>query len=83
MQLTKEEKLAAFVSLLHLDNQQRVWLEQDNHFEEIWILLKHLYDKKNKDKLDKLKAEVEALLEIKEEKKPAFNATMIFLYHFE
>ena len=29
------------------------------------------------------KAEVEALLEIKGEKKPAFTATVIFLYHFE
>lgn len=29
------------------------------------------------------KAEVQALLEIKGEKKPAFTATMIFLYHFE
>ncbi len=29
------------------------------------------------------KAEVDALLEIKGEKKPAFTATMIFLYHFE
>ncbi|MEQ8906263.1 MaoC family dehydratase [Ekhidna sp.] len=29
------------------------------------------------------KAEVDALLEIKGEKKPAFTATMVFLYHFE
>lgn len=29
------------------------------------------------------KAEVNALLEIKGERKPAFTATMIFLYHFE
>ncbi|WP_370090131.1 MaoC family dehydratase [Ekhidna sp.] len=29
------------------------------------------------------KAEVDALLEIEGEKKPAFQATMIFLYHFE
>ena len=29
------------------------------------------------------KAEVEALLEIKGEKKPAFTATVIFLYHFD
>jgi len=29
------------------------------------------------------KAEVDALLEIKGEKKPAFTATIIFLYHFE
>ena len=29
------------------------------------------------------KAELEATLEIKDQKKPAFNATIIFLYHFE
>lgn len=29
------------------------------------------------------KAEVDALLEIKGQKKPAFTATVIFLYHFE
>ncbi|MEP1035400.1 MaoC family dehydratase [Ekhidna sp.] len=29
------------------------------------------------------KAEVDALLEIAGEKKPAFTATMVFLYHFE
>ena len=34
-----EERLLTFVSLLHLDNQQKVWLEQDGHFEEIYFLL--------------------------------------------
>ncbi|MEQ9402755.1 MAG: MaoC family dehydratase [Cyclobacteriaceae bacterium] len=29
------------------------------------------------------KTELEVVLEIKDQKKPAFNATMIFLYHFE
>ncbi|MEQ9229860.1 MAG: MaoC family dehydratase [Cyclobacteriaceae bacterium] len=29
------------------------------------------------------KTELDVVLEIKDEKKPAFNATMIFLYHFE
>lgn len=29
------------------------------------------------------KTELDVTLEIKDEKKPAFNATMIFLYHFE
>jgi len=59
--MTKEDKIIAFVSLLHLDTQQKIWLEQDNHFEEIWILMKGLYEKQNKKKLDKLREEVEAL----------------------
>lgn len=29
------------------------------------------------------KTELDVVLEIKDEKKPAFNATMVFLYHFE
>jgi segregation and condensation protein A len=41
----REEKLAAFLPLLHLDNQQKVWLEQEDHFEEIWIWLYELYKK--------------------------------------
>jgi segregation and condensation protein A len=57
--LEDKDKIPVFVSLLHLDNQQKVWLEQENHFEEIWILIKHLYEKQNKEKIDKMKAEVE------------------------
>ena len=59
--LDPEERLLTFVSLLHLDNQQKVWLEQDGHFEEIWVLLKEIYESKNKDLLQRLKEEVEAL----------------------
>ncbi|MEK6928202.1 MAG: segregation/condensation protein A [Nanoarchaeota archaeon] len=55
----KEERIAAFVPLLHLDNQQKVWLEQEGHCDEIWILLKHMYESKNAVLLAKLKAEVE------------------------
>lgn len=57
--MTKEEKLVAFVSLLHLDTQQKIWLEQDGHFEEIWILLKHLYERQNKALLELQRREVE------------------------
>lgn len=57
---SKEDRIAAFVPLLHLDNQQKVWLEQEGHCEEIWILLKHMYESKNAEMLAKLKAEVEA-----------------------
>ncbi|MGV8142793.1 MAG: segregation/condensation protein A [Candidatus Pacearchaeota archaeon] len=56
-----EDRLMTFVSLLHLDNQQKIWLEQDGHFEEIWVLLKEIYETKNKDLLEKLKNEVASL----------------------
>jgi len=56
---SREKKIQAFVPLLHLDNQQKVWLEQANHQEEIWILLKHIYENKNRAMLAQLKAEVE------------------------
>lgn len=57
----KDDKIIAFVSLLHLDTQQKIWLQQENHFEEIWVLLKHMYESKNKEKLAALKKEIEAL----------------------
>lgn len=56
----REDRIATFIPLLHLDNQQKVWLEQQGHFEEIWILLKHLYEKQNKEVLENLRKEVEA-----------------------
>ena len=59
--LSKEDKITAFVSLLHLDNQQKIWLEQEGHLSEIWILLKKMYEEKNKEMLARLRAEVDAL----------------------
>ncbi|MEK6898705.1 MAG: segregation/condensation protein A [Nanoarchaeota archaeon] len=55
----KEKRIMAFVSLLHLDNQQKILLEQEGHFEEIWILLKEHYLKQNKEKLEGMMREVE------------------------
>lgn len=55
----KESRVATFVPLLHLDNQHKVWLEQYEHFDEIWILLKHMYEKQNKSELERLRKEVE------------------------
>jgi len=43
----QKEKLFAFYPLLQLENQQKVWLEQQSHFEEIYIWLKHIYFKEN------------------------------------
>ena len=59
--LSREDKIAVFVSLLHLDNQQKVWIEQENHFEEIWIMLKSLYEKQNAKEIAKLTAEIDEL----------------------
>lgn len=59
---TKEDRVATFVPLLHLDNQQKVWLEQEGHVGEIWILLKHLYEHQNKEVLAQLASEVDAAL---------------------
>ncbi|MBM3233045.1 hypothetical protein FJZ18_02675 [Candidatus Pacearchaeota archaeon] len=59
-----EERVATFVPLLHLDNQQKVWLEQEGHFSEIWILLKHLYEKQNLELLEKMKKEAEIEIDL-------------------
>jgi len=54
-----DEKIATFVPLLHLDNQKKVVLEQDGHFEEIWVWMHHHYEKKHAALLDLAKKEVE------------------------
>jgi len=35
----RDERIAAFLPVLHLDHQQKVWLEQANHLDEIWVWL--------------------------------------------
>lgn len=60
---TAESKIYTFIPLLHLDTQHKVWLEQDGHFDEIWILLKHMYEKQNAEVLEQMRKEVEAELE--------------------
>ncbi len=54
-----EERIATFIPLLYLDTQHKVWLEQKGHFEEIWILLKSIYEKQNAELLEKMKQEAE------------------------
>ncbi len=57
--ISAEERVATFIPLLHLDNQHKIWLEQEGHFEEIWILLKDLYEKQNASKLEEMRREVQ------------------------
>lgn len=59
---TKEEKVATFVPLLHLDTQHKVWLEQHGHFQEIWILLKELYEAHNQEALAQAAKDVDQAL---------------------
>lgn len=58
----REEKLIAFLPLLHLDNQQKVWLEQEAHFEEIWIWLYEIF-KKKEEAMQELEREIEVVEE--------------------
>ena len=60
----KDERIISFASLLHLDNQKKIWLHQPEHFEEIDIWLKHVFLKHNPNPIEELKKELEQ--EIKE-----------------
>ena len=43
----KEERALSFFPILQLENNGEFWLEQENHFEEIHIWLKHIFLKHN------------------------------------
>jgi len=57
--MDKEERIMAFSPLLHLENQKKVWMHQDNHFDEIHIWMKKTYNKHNGDPFADLKTEEE------------------------
>jgi segregation and condensation protein A len=54
-----EDKVAHFLPLLHLDNQHRVLIEQDNNFDEIWVWLKSIHNKRHASLLEEARKEVE------------------------
>ncbi len=66
----KEERIISFFPLLHLENQKKIWLEQEEHFEEIYIWLKKTFLKHNPDPFADLKEEIEdKIQELDNEKK--------------
>ncbi len=66
----KEERIISFSSLLHLDYQKKVWLQQEDHFDEFYIWLKEVFFRHNPDPFLELREEVEkTTLELNEEKK--------------
>ncbi len=56
---TKDEKIACFLPCLHLENQQKLFLEQENHFEEIYIWLYSHYIKQIEQGFIKPRIDVE------------------------
>ena len=52
-----EEKRACFLPILHLDNQHRLFLDQDNHLSEIYIWLYKHYKTKYPEKFEELESE--------------------------
>jgi len=66
----KDERLIAFSPLLHLENQKKVWLEQEEHLIDFHIWLGHVYRKHNPDPFADLKQDIEKKLEeLDDEKK--------------
>lgn len=53
-----EEKILSFLPLLHLEEQKKVWLEQEKPFEEIYIWLGETYLKYNPNPFADLKKEI-------------------------
>tara|TARA_Y100000310_G_C20665317_1_gene807163 strand:+ start:1438 stop:2334 length:897 start_codon:yes stop_codon:yes gene_type:complete len=60
----KEEKIACFLPCLHLHNQHKLFLDQEKHFDEIYIWLYKHY--KKQIALGKIKEDID-LLELSEE----------------
>jgi segregation and condensation protein A len=69
----RDEQIISFYPLLQLDNQKKVWLEQEVHLVDFHIWLKHVYLKHNPDPfadLRELEKEVEKKIEeLDDEKK--------------
>jgi segregation and condensation protein A len=59
----KDERIISFSPLLHLENQKKVWLDQERHFDEIYVWLKETYWKHNPDPFADLKTELEQEIE--------------------
>lgn len=58
-----DDKVAYFLPLLHLDNQHRILIEQDNSFGEIWVWLKDVHNRRHASALEQMRKEVEEALD--------------------
>ena len=60
---SKEEKVASFLPILHLDSQQKVFLEQEKHFDEIWVWLYEHYNKQVENVREEIEKKREEIAE--------------------
>ena len=63
----KEEKIISFSSILHLESQKKIWIEQEEHFGDIHIWLKDTYFKHNDPFEDLRELEEEIIEEMNKE----------------
>jgi segregation and condensation protein A len=64
-----EEKILSFSPMLHLESQNKVWLEQEAHFEEIYIWMKEIFAKHNPDPFADLREAISEEISLDDEKK--------------
>jgi segregation and condensation protein A len=61
----KDQKIACFLPMLHLSNNNKLWLEQMGHFDEIWIYMYDIFKKNFPDHDNEIaEAEKELMEEI-------------------
>ncbi len=60
---TREEKLACFLPVLHLSNARKLWVEQENHLDEIWIYLYEFFKKNPQHFVEEVEKEIEEMHE--------------------
>lgn len=69
----KEEKISAFLPILYLSDNKKVWIEQNTHLDEIWIYLYKHFETNREKFLGDLEQNIEEMkqeiAEIKNEKK--------------
>ncbi|MBI2042883.1 segregation/condensation protein A [Candidatus Pacearchaeota archaeon] len=62
----KDGKIYTFTSLLHLENQKKIWLHQEEHFGDINVWYKETFFERNQNHFDDLKNGEEEIIEEKE-----------------
>jgi len=71
---TREEKLACFLPVLHLSNAKKLWVEQENHLDEIWIYLYDFFKKNPQHFIEEVEHEIEEMQELGEISEERTNA---------
>ncbi len=55
----REERIASFLPILHLNDGKKLWIEQNKHLEEIWIYLYEYFEENRAELLQDLEQEID------------------------